>query len=63
MVTILITAIALVFIIEGLLPFLFPNLWRKMMSEAVQLDEKKLRVMGLASMIIGLVVLLLFTGT
>lgn len=60
--TVLISAIALVFIFEGILPFAFPDFWRKMMSEAVQLEEKQLRLMGLVSLIIGLVVLLFFAG-
>lgn len=59
---ILISALALVFIIEGILPFAFPNFWRKMMSEAVQLEEKQLRMMGLVSMSIGLVVLFFFAN-
>ncbi len=62
MVTILITAIALVFIIEGILPFVFPEFWRKIMSDAVQLKEKHLRLMGLVSMTIGLIILLFFAG-
>jgi len=57
---ILLNAIALVFIIEGILPFVFPNFWRKMMAEAIKLEEKQLRMMGLSSLMIGVVVLLLF---
>lgn len=59
--TILISALALVLIFEGLLPFAFPNFWRKMMSEAIQLTEKQLRTMGFVSLLIGLTVLFLFT--
>lgn len=57
----IIAAIALVFIIEGLLPFVFPNLWRKIMSEAILLPERDLRKMGLVSIVIGLTVLLFFS--
>ncbi len=56
--TTLITAIALVFIIEGFLPFLFPNAWRRMMKAAVEASEKELRIMGLISITIGMVVLM-----
>ncbi|MDG6777856.1 DUF2065 domain-containing protein [Thiomicrorhabdus sp. zzn3] len=56
----LFAAIALVFILEGLLPFAFPELWRRMMSEAVTLSEKQLRLMGLFSVAIGLGMLLIF---
>ena len=55
--TTLISAIALVFILEGLLPFVFPNFWKKMMTQAVQSSERDLRVMGFISIIIGMVVL------
>lgn len=54
---VLISAIALVFIFEGLLPFIFPSFWRRMMSEAVKLDEKQLRLMGLFSIAVGMLVL------
>lgn len=58
--TVLISAIALVFILEGLLPFAFPNFWRKMMMEATQLEDKKLRLMGLISILIGMAILFFF---
>lgn len=54
---VLISAIALVFIFEGLLPFVFPAFWRRMMSEAIKLDEKQLRLMGLFSIAVGMLVL------
>lgn len=57
----LITAIALVFILEGLLPFVFPEFWRKVMTEAVQLSEKQIRIMGLASLSAGMALLLFFS--
>lgn len=60
--TALISALALVFIIEGLLPFMFPNFWKKMMSEATLLTEKQLRLMGLVSISLGLAVLIFFTA-
>lgn len=50
-------AIALVFIFEGLLPFVFPKFWKKMMSQAIEQDEKSLRKMGLISIVIGLGIL------
>ena len=56
--TTLIAAIALVFIIEGILPFVFPNAWKRMMTAAVQASEKELRMMGLVSITIGMVVLM-----
>ena len=58
--TVLISAIALVLIIEGLLPFLFPNLWKKLMSQAAELSESQLRFAGLTSILLGLIVLWIF---
>ncbi|MBE0494277.1 MAG: DUF2065 domain-containing protein [Thiomicrospira sp.] len=55
--TVLISAIALVFIFEGFLPFLFPNFWRRVMAQATQLPENQLRLTGLISILIGLVLL------
>ncbi|WP_319379560.1 DUF2065 domain-containing protein [Thiomicrorhabdus sp.] len=56
-----IAALALVLILEGLLPFVFPNFWRKMMLEAVSLPERSLRLVGLVSISIGLAILLFFS--
>jgi hypothetical protein len=57
----LFAAFALVLIIEGLLPFVFPHFWKKMMSEASAMPEGNLRVMGLFSIAIGLILLLIFS--
>lgn len=51
------SALALVFVIEGILPFLNPNGFRKTMRTVSELDEKKLRVMGFAAMLAGLLML------
>ncbi|HBQ44430.1 MAG TPA: DUF2065 domain-containing protein [Thiomicrospira sp.] len=59
--TILISAIALVFVFEGLLPFIFPKFWKKIMKQAAEQDEKNLRIMGLVSISIGLIILLLLS--
>lgn len=53
----LLTALALVFILEGIMPFLNPDGMRKMLVIAMQLDDKTLRFIGLTSMIAGLVLL------
>jgi len=44
--TTLITAIALVFIIEGFLPFLFPNAWRRMMKAVIEASRKRTAYYG-----------------
>ena len=52
-------AIALVFIVEGMLPFISPNRWRSMLAMAEQMDDRMLRNVGLGSMLFGLVLLYL----
>ncbi len=47
-------AIGLVFVIEGLLPFLVPHIWKKLMQQMTQQSDRSLRIMGLLSMLIGL---------
>lgn len=48
------SALALVLVFEGLLPFLTPTGYRKAMISMLQMDDRKLRVMGLGSMLAGL---------
>jgi len=50
-------AIALVFIIEGVLPFISPNHWRAMLAVAAQMDDRMIRNIGLGSMLFGVVIL------
>jgi uncharacterized protein YjeT (DUF2065 family) len=54
----LLTAIALLFIIEGLLPFLVPAFWRETFRRLTQMSDGQLRFMGLTSMLAGLFLLL-----
>jgi uncharacterized protein YjeT (DUF2065 family) len=58
----IIVALCLVVIIEGILPFLSPRYWRKMMINAVRLNDRALRIMGLVSMLIGVGVLSVVNG-
>ena len=50
-------ALALVLVIEGLLPFLSPKSWREAMSQAAQLPDNVLRSLGFASMLAGVIIL------
>lgn len=52
-------AMGLVFIIEGLLPFLAPGIWRRSMLQMTVQSDKAIRLFGLISMLIGLIVLYL----
>lgn len=52
-------ALALVLIIEGLMPFLSPTAFRRTMAQVAQLPDRQLRTIGFASMIAGVAVLYL----
>ncbi|MEJ2515977.1 MAG: DUF2065 domain-containing protein [Gammaproteobacteria bacterium] len=51
------SAIALVMVIEGLLPFANPRGSRRAMAMLAQMPEDKLRLTGLLSMVAGLLLL------
>ena len=53
----LLTALALVLIIEGVLPFLAPVLWRDTFLRLIQMTDGQVRFIGLTSMIAGLLLL------
>jgi uncharacterized protein YjeT (DUF2065 family) len=53
-------AIALVFIIEGVLPFLSPAQWRRVVASIAQLDDSVIRRFGLVCMLFGLGLLYIF---
>jgi len=55
----LFSALALVLVIEGIMPFVNPGGWRRTMLQASQLDDKALRAVGFASMFAGAVLLYL----
>ncbi|MCB1868203.1 MAG: DUF2065 domain-containing protein [Gammaproteobacteria bacterium] len=52
-------ALALVMVIEGILPFLSPGGMRRMMKASLEMDDRSLRVGGLVSMLIGVIMLYL----
>lgn len=53
------SAFALVLIIEGILPLLVPNLWRDTFAKMGTLTNDQLRIIGLFSMIMGLLILIM----
>lgn len=55
----LMAAMALVFVLEGILPFLSPTRYRRLMSQMLDMSDRGLRTLGLASMIVGLLALYL----
>ena len=50
-------ALALMLILEGVLPFLAPNLWRDTFRKITQMTDGQIRFVGLSSMIVGLLLL------
>jgi len=54
----LLTALALMLVIEGLMPLLSPGSWRELFSKLLSLSDGQLRFVGLVSVLMGVVVLL-----
>jgi uncharacterized protein YjeT (DUF2065 family) len=50
-------AFALMLILEGVLPFLAPKVWRDTFRRITQLSDGQIRFVGLSSMIVGLLLL------
>ena len=55
------TALALVLVIEGLMPFISPSGWRRMFEQVLKMQDGQIRFFGMASMAIGLVALWIFS--
>ncbi|MDT0617769.1 DUF2065 domain-containing protein [Salinisphaera sp. P385] len=53
----LLGALALVMVIEGLMPFLAPECWREWLLQIVTIDARTLRVFGGVMIAIGLFLL------
>jgi uncharacterized protein YjeT (DUF2065 family) len=55
----LLTAVALMLVAEGLLPFVAPASWRNIMRRIGAMADGQIRFFGLASILAGLLLLLL----
>jgi uncharacterized protein YjeT (DUF2065 family) len=53
----LLAALALVLVIEGMVPFLNPQSLRRLLETVSQLDDRTLRITGFISMLCGVVML------
>ena len=53
----ILTAIALLFVIEGMLPFIRPGRYKQLVAQISRLSDNQLRTYGLTAMIAGLVLL------
>jgi len=52
-------ALALVLVIEGVMPFLSPAGLRRTMRMVIEMDDRALRILGLLSMLSGILLLYL----
>lgn len=57
----LILALALMFVLEGVIPFVAPAVWRETFSRLLRLADGQIRFVGLGSMLLGLVILIVFS--
>jgi len=55
----LLAAFALVLVLEGILPFISPSTVRKLWENIATMPDRNLRVFGLVSMLVGVVLLTL----
>ena len=53
----ILTAVALLLVIEGMLPFIGPDLYRQAVARIARLSDNQLRTIGLTVMITGLLML------
>ena len=53
----LLTAFALMLLIEGLLPFVAPKAWRETCRRIIELGDGQIRFLGLSSIVVGMILL------
>jgi len=54
-------ALALVLVIEGLMPLIAPGGWRRMFAQILQMNDGQIRFFGMCSVLLGLALLWLVT--
>ena len=57
-----VTALALMLVFEGLLPFVSPASWRSVVRRIGVMTDGQIRFFGLASILVGLVLLFILLG-
>jgi uncharacterized protein YjeT (DUF2065 family) len=55
----LLIAFALMLVLEGILPFLLPGIWRETFKKLTEIGDNQVRFIGLTSMLLGLLLLYL----
>jgi uncharacterized protein len=58
--TTLLLAFALMLVIEGLMPFLAPHVWRETFRRVIAMSDGQIRFIGLTSMLVGVILLSVF---
>lgn len=58
--SLLLMALGLMLVIEGVLPFAAPRVWRETFRRAIALADGQLRFVGLTSIIVGLALMAVF---
>lgn len=57
----LLTAFALMLVLEGIMPFIAPAAWRETFRRLIQFSDGQIRFVGLTSMLVGLILMMLFS--
>lgn len=55
----LLIAFCLMLVIEGVLPFLYPQRWRRLVATLATVDDTAIRIIGAVSMLLGILLLYL----
>jgi uncharacterized protein YjeT (DUF2065 family) len=53
----LLLAFGLMLVIEGLLPFVAPKMWRETFRRVTEMSDGQIRFIGLSSLIVGVILL------
>ena len=56
----LLMALALMLVLEGILPFVAPGIWKETFRRAAELADGQVRFIGLSSMLFGVLLLAIF---
>ncbi len=54
-------AFCLMMVLEGIIPFLYPQRWRQLVARLADVDDRGLRISGLISMLVGTALLYLIS--
>ncbi len=53
----LLIGFCLMLVLEGIIPFLYPQRWRRLVQQLALVDDRTLRIIGLLSMLSGIALL------